>query len=65
MRVQSILFHQDFPSESLEQLAQRLIPKAHELFDFDEKLFGSDIVNGVGLSDTCQFTLRLTLVVEI
>jgi len=52
-------------SESLDQLAQRLIPEVYELFDFDEKLFGSDIANGVGLSDACHFTLRLTIVVEI
>ncbi|KEH38934.1 hypothetical protein MTR_2g084685 [Medicago truncatula] len=50
---------------SLAFIGYTLIPKAHELFDFDEKLFGSDIVNGVGLSDACQFTLRLTFVVEI
>jgi hypothetical protein len=62
--IQSILFHQDFTFESLKQLAQRFIPKARELFDFNEELFGSDIAKGVGFSDARKFTLRLTIVVE-
>lgn len=63
--IRSILIHQDFPSESLEQLAQRLVLEVHELFDFNEKLFGSNLASGVGTSIAHQFTLHLTIVVEI
>jgi len=62
---QSILFHQDFPSNSLEQLAPKLVSEVHELFDFDERLSGSDLANGVGPSDARRFTLHLRIVVEI
>ncbi|MCH89915.1 hypothetical protein A2U01_0010819 [Trifolium medium] len=62
----SILFHQDFPSESREELAQRLVPEVRELFDFDESLFGADLANGVGSSDNLRlFTLHLRVVVEM
>jgi len=63
--IRSILFHQDFPSESLEQLAQRLVLEVHELFDFNERLFDSDLGDGVETSDARQFALRLTVIVEI
>lgn len=62
---QSILFHQVFSSDSLEQLAQRLVQEVHELFDFDERLFGSNFANGDGPSVARRFTLRLRIVVEI
>jgi hypothetical protein len=61
--IKSILFHQDFPSESLEELVQRLVPEIHELFDFDDKLFGADLANGVGPSDYRVFTLGIKVVV--
>ncbi|KEH20232.1 hypothetical protein MtrunA17_Chr8g0368771 [Medicago truncatula] len=61
----SILFHQDFPSDSLEQLALKLVSEVHELFNFDERLFGSDLAIGVGPSDARRFTLHLRIVVEI
>jgi len=63
--IRSILFHQDFPSKSLEQLAQRLVLEVHELFDFNEILFGSNLARGVRTSIARQFTLHLTIVVEI
>ncbi|PNX91684.1 hypothetical protein L195_g047817 [Trifolium pratense] len=63
--IKSILFHQDFPSESIEELAQRLVPEVHELFDFNEKLFGSDFANGAEPSDNLRFTLSLKVVVMI
>jgi len=63
--IRSIFFHQDFPSESLEQLAQRLVLEVHELFDFNEILFGSNLASGVGTSIARKFTLHLTIVVEI
>jgi hypothetical protein len=61
----AILFHHDFPSDSLEELALKLVSEVHELFDFDERLFGSDLANGVGPSDARRFTLHLRIVVEI
>jgi len=58
------LFHQDFPFDSVEQPATKLVSEVHELFDFDERLFDSDLANGVGPSDARQFTLH-RIVVEI
>jgi hypothetical protein len=45
--IRCILYHHDFPYESLEELSRRLVPEVHEYFDFDERLFDSDLDDGV------------------
>jgi len=62
---QAILFHHDFPYDSLEKLALKLVSEVNELFEFDERLFGSGLADGVGPSDARRFTLHLRIVVEI
>ncbi|CAL5200688.1 unnamed protein product [Lathyrus oleraceus] len=61
--IQSILFHPEFPSKSLEGLAKRIVNEVHELFDFNQ-VFDSDIVNGVQACVSYQFTLHLKIVLE-
>jgi len=41
------------------------VPEVHELFNFDERLFDSDLGDGVETSDARQFDLHLTVIVEI
>lgn len=41
------------------------MPEVHELFDFDERLFDSDLGDCVETSDARQFALRLTVIIEI
>lgn len=61
--IQSILFHPEFSSKSLEELAKRIVHEVHELFDFNQ-VFDSDLANGVGACVSHRFTLHLKIVLE-
>ncbi|XP_058773728.1 uncharacterized protein LOC131647933 [Vicia villosa] len=61
--IQSILFHLEISSKSVEGLAKRIVHEVHELFDFNQ-VIDSDLANGVGDCVSHRFTLHLRIVIE-